>query len=233
MDLIEGNLSDPIRHWYYTHKFRVIHKSIQNQILTANQLIDVGAGSAIFSRELLKFSSKLKVVAIDTGYHLPVIVDNENRITYLQDGQGANAEIYLFNDVLEHVPNDVEMLKEYVYSAPLNSRFIITVPAFMSLWSGHDVYLKHFRRYRKPEINKVVQSSGLTVLKSQYLYIPLFPLAWIIRKLPNSQQVSSQMKDHGALVNKAMLVLLNFDFFFSKVSPFGVSIIVVAEKITN
>ena len=233
MDLIEGNLINPIKHWYYAHKFRMICKFIQNQITTASQLMDVGAGSALFSLELLKIMPKLKVTAVDTGYKLPKVLDTENRITYLQDCKGVEAEIYLFNDVLEHVPNDVEMLSEYVSSAPVSSKFVITVPAFMSLWSGHDVFLKHFRRYKRPEINRVIELSGLKVLKSQYLYAPLFPLAWMVRKLPQSQKVTSQMKDHGKTINNAMLFVLKLDLLLSKILPFGISIIVLAEKPKN
>lgn len=233
MDLLEGHLNDPIKHWYYSHKFRAIHNLIRDEISAANLLVDVGAGSALFSLELTKTSPKLKVIAVDVGYEFPEIVDAENRIKYVQDGQGVSAEIYLFNDVLEHVPNDVEMLSEYVASAPVNSKFVITVPAFMSLWSGHDVFLKHFRRYKRPEINQVIQLSGLEVLQSQYLYAPLFPLAWIVRKLPKSQGVKSQMKDHGITINNAMLFFLKLDFLLSKISPFGISIIVLAEKTRN
>jgi hypothetical protein len=230
MDLLEGNLVNPIKHWYYKHKFRVIHDLIRDEISTAKLLVDVGAGSALFSLELTKSSPKLKVIAVDTGYEHSKVVDVENRITYLQAGQGISADIYLFNDVLEHVPNDVEMLSEYVSSAPIGSKFLITVPAFMSLWSGHDVFLKHFRRYKRQEINKVIELSGLAVLKSQYLYAPLFPVAWIVRKLPKSQRVTSQMKDHGKTINTAMLLFLRLDQLFSKVMPFGISIIVLGEK---
>jgi 2-polyprenyl-3-methyl-5-hydroxy-6-metoxy-1,4-benzoquinol methylase len=230
MDLLEGNLVNPIKHWYYKHKFRVIHDLIRDEISTAKLLVDVGAGSALFSLELTKSSPKLEVIAVDTGYEHSKVVDVENRITYLQAGQGINADIYLFNDVLEHVPNDVEMLSEYVSSAPIGSKFLITVPAFMSLWSGHDVFLKHFRRYKRQEINKVIELSGLVVIKSQYLYAPLFPVAWIVRKLPKSQRVTSQMKDHGKTINAAMLLFLRLDQLFSKVMPFGISIIVLGEK---
>jgi hypothetical protein len=230
MDLLEGNLDNPIKHWYYKHKFRAIHDLIRDEISTAKLLVDVGAGSALFSLELTKSSPKLKVIAVDTGYEHSKVVDVENRITYLQAGHGISADIYLFNDVLEHVPNDVEMLSEYVSSAPIGSKFLITVPAFMSLWSGHDVFLKHFRRYKRQEINKVIELSGLAVLKSQYLYAPLFPVAWIVRKLPKSQRVTSQMKDHRKTINTAMLLFLRLDQLFSKVMPFGISIIVLGEK---
>ena len=232
MDLLESNLVDPLKHWYYEHKFRFIHRLVRCELSDANLLVDVGAGSAIFSLELIKFYPKLNVVAVDIGYELSKVADLKNRITYSQVGKGISAEIYLFNDVLEHVPNDVEVLSEYISSAPINSKFVITVPAFMSLWSGHDVFLKHYRRYRKREINRVIEASGLKVVKSQYLYVPLFPLAWIVRKLPKSQRIGSQMRDHGKMINTTMLVFLKLDQLFSKFSPFGISIITLAEKRT-
>ena len=230
MDLIEDALTDPISHWYYAHKFNYIKKYIGGELAKASQLVDVGAGSALFSLELMGSAPHLKVWAIDTGYSQSKRSDPDRRITYLKSGSDVSGEIYLFTDVLEHVPDDVEMLAEYVDLAPINSKFIITVPAFMSLWSGHDVFLRHFRRYRRKEIDLVAARSGLKVLKSQYLYSSLFPLAWIIRHLPNAKNETSQMKNNGKLVNTILLSILKLDLVFSKVLPFGISVIVLAEK---
>ena len=55
---------------------------------------------------------KNKVITLDVDYEFPEVVDSENRITCMQNGQGVSAEIYLFNVVRECVPNDVEMLSE-------------------------------------------------------------------------------------------------------------------------
>ena len=41
-------------------------------------------------------------------------------------------------DVLEHVADDLALLKEYVDKARPGTAFLITVPAFQFLWSGHD-----------------------------------------------------------------------------------------------
>jgi len=230
MDLTEGILGDPIKHWYYAHKARFINYLIHDELGVSNRLIDVGAGSAIFSLALLHTNPLLSVIAVDVNYKFQKIVDLDGRITFLRDGQGVSGDIYLFTDVLEHVSNDVETLSGYVNSASKGSKFVITVPAFMSLWSGHDVYLKHFRRYRKPEINHVIDLAGLKVVRSQYLFIPLFPLVWAIRKMPKRKQVGSQLKDHGRVVNKLILWLLNLDYLLSNYLPFGNSIIVLAEK---
>jgi hypothetical protein len=230
MDLIEGGLSNPAKHWYYAHKLRSIVRLVSEDLKQKSSIIDVGAGSALFSRALLKDHPNLTAVAIDTGYDFMEKLETESRIVYKNSSSGVSGDLYLFTDVLEHVPNDVLMLKDYVLNAPTGSKFVVTVPAFMSLWSGHDIFLKHYRRYKKSEINIVIESSGLRILKSQYLYGPLFPIAWILRKLPKSNQISSQMKNHGIIINKISLLILNLDFYFSKILPFGISIIILAEK---
>ena len=136
----------------------------------------------------------------------------------------------MFTDVLEHVVDDVRFLASYVTEAPENAKFVITVPAFMALWSGHDVFLKHFRRYRKIELEKVAKSSGLIILESRYLFVPLFPVAWLIRKLPRSKRSRSQLRSHGRFVNFTISQLLKMDGFLSKILPFGVSIIILGQK---
>lgn len=230
MDLIEGNLSNPIQHWYYSHKFKCIQNLVASDLSEARHIIDVGAGSALFSLEMLRIYPNLKVTAVDTGYENLILEDSLNRITYRNNGVGVSGDLYLLTDVLEHVADDVLLLREYVINAPIDSKFVITVPAFMSLWSGHDIFLKHFRRYRRDEIKFVTESAGLKILKAQYIYSNLFPLAWVSRRLPQAKNQVSQMKDHGKILNKIMIAVLRLDYFTSKILPFGVSIIVLAVK---
>lgn len=233
MDLIESGLANPIQHWYYWHKFRAILKLIADDLARSNYLVDVGAGSALFSLEILKNYSNLEVIAIDTGYKKDIEHIKTNRISFRRDGIGVVGDIYLFTDVLEHLPNDVKGLTEYVKLAPIGAKFVFTVPAFMSLFSGHDIYLKHYRRYRKKQLKFVLQSAGLCIKKSQYLYSLLFPLAWIMRKLPSSQDVVSQMKDHGVFINIFLRWILQIEHNLLSKVPFGISIIALAEKISD
>ena len=54
MDLIETGVKNPIHHWYYAHKFNFILKSALFKSKESISLVDIGAGSALFSKELLK-----------------------------------------------------------------------------------------------------------------------------------------------------------------------------------
>ena len=60
----------------------------------------------------------------------------------------------LLMDVIEHIEDDVGLVGEYVNKVAPGTQFIATVPAFMWLWSGHDVFLEHVRRYTLPRIEQ-------------------------------------------------------------------------------
>jgi hypothetical protein len=54
MDLIENSVRDPINHWYYQHKFWFVRHSKLWNPNGQNSLVDIGAGSALFSKELYR-----------------------------------------------------------------------------------------------------------------------------------------------------------------------------------
>jgi hypothetical protein len=88
-------------------------------------------------------------------------------------------------DVLEHLPDDKSMLLDIKKSCSGNNYFFITVPAFQSLWSGHDVYLEHFRRYRIATLRNVLSEAGFNTNITYYIYNSIFPLVWLVRKISN------------------------------------------------
>ena len=60
---------------------------------------------------------------------------------------GRGCRVILLMDVLEHVDDDVGLLRAYAEPARPGTRFIVSVPAFSWLWSAHDEFLEHRRRY--------------------------------------------------------------------------------------
>lgn len=228
MDLIEGGLKNPIRHWYYSHKYWFISSSSHFRKGSDNLLVDIGAGSALFSKELLRTNRVRRSIAVDTGY--PEDFDDPDlNLSYRQKIDFAGHTHFLLTDVLEHVQDDRTFLREIASHADKHSVFIITVPAHMNLWSGHDVYLKHYRRYTKNGLQALVKSAGLTVRKSRYTYSTLFPIALFQRKFFGSKSVNSQMKDNGFVVSSILRFLLFPDRWIS-ILPFGVSLYLEASK---
>ncbi len=94
----------------------------------------------------------------------------------------SDADLVLMMDVLEHVEDDVGLVCEYADKVAYGTRFIVTVPAFMWLWSGHDIFLAHFRRYTLAGIEDVLRAAGLTVDRGCYFYASLLPLVALARR---------------------------------------------------
>ena len=139
-------------------------------------------------------------------------------------------------DVREHVDDDVGLLNDYVMKVPRGARFLITVPAFQFLWSGHDVFLEHKRRYRLNQIEEVVGRAGLTVKQGAYYFGAVFPIVLAIRILNNVLQrgrykAQSQLSRHHPLVNGTLAAMSSAEMpFFPHNRLAGLSVFVLAEK---
>lgn len=229
MDLLENELSDPINHWYYRYKFTVIKKFMDSNP-QIRSVADIGAGSALFTKELLRRDMSLRVVAIDTGYKIEGTDLNFPNLEYRRSVKSLNVDLYIFTDVIEHVENDLKFIKSYSDLAKSGTFFVFTAPCFMSLWSGHDVFLKHYRRYTLNQMKHVIKKSGLEVIESKYLYSTIFPAVWIFRKMSRNRKVRSQMREINFFTNSLLHVIMKIDYFVASKAKFGISGVIIAKK---
>ncbi len=84
-------------------------------------------------------------------------------------------------DVLEHLEDERPALAEVRRLLAPGGRFLFTVPAFMQLWSGHDVALHHHRRYRRGPLAELLTTAGFEVDHLSYYNAALFPAVAAIR----------------------------------------------------
>lgn len=184
---------DPATHWYYQSK-KIPLLNFIRKITGSNQklnLIDIGAGSGFFSEEVNTcFPETIQQsILVDTAYTLSEIEGSRKGKMKKQHHlpEQLHNSLVLLMDVLEHLPDDLLMLKNIRQNAMpgIDNYFFITVPAFQSIWSGHDVYLEHYRRYTKTSLLKVLNEAGYKTNKIYYLYGSLFPLVFLKRKLGN------------------------------------------------
>ena len=231
MDLKEISSVNPDKHWYYLAKSYAVNRKFTEYSLNAKVIGDIGAGDGFFIKNLPINKVNYSLYCIDTGY-----LKNEfsNDITYLREYNEIDLEALLFIDVLEHVQNDVALLEEYVNKSKNGSYFYITVPAFQSLWSGHDIFLEHVKRYTLKEVVDTVEKAGLSVVSAQYIFSFIFPLVWLKRKLKFKKEiiVKSQLKEVGWILNYGLRLLcfLEHRFFVNKL--FGLSCLVIGKNET-
>src|SRR5215471_18225599 len=153
MDLKELELlgADQDTHWYYVSKWRALRQAVGRR--PPQRVLDIGAGSGFFARMLLREAHAASAVCVDPGYSQDWSeVHFGKSIEFKRDGTGEDADLVLMMDVLEHVDDDVALLRQFVIPARPGTRFVISVPAFQWLWSPHDEFLGHRRRYTLPAL---------------------------------------------------------------------------------
>lgn len=228
MDLKEVALVDPISHWYYQSKLFALVRAVRKFSPDWASLIDVGAGSGFFSRSIADFEKGQQVICVDPNYEEEKSEEAGN-LKFVKDPPVIGGDIYLFMDVLEHVANDVELLTRYTSNARPGAKVFITVPAFMSMWSAHDEYLEHFRRYRLSEIVDVASRAGLRIVHKRYLFGLIFPAAWLIRRFTGLGKRKSDLSAMNKYVNVVLRSIVKTEHRFWWNPIFGVSAFVVAE----
>jgi hypothetical protein len=222
MDLIEDNNSfKPESHWYYQEKFRHIYQSLINFAPNFSKLCDVGAGTAPFSKQLAVIFPDKNFIAVDKYYSDVMIGKGVEGITHQR--YVTPADVYLLTDVLEHIEKPKQVLEEIVGKSHKGALLIISVPAHMILWSGHDVFLKHYRRYTRKSLLTEIKWLDYELLEIKYIFNTLFIPVLMFRTITR-KRIASNMKQHNSLMQAIFRIVLRFDAVFGNKFPFGLSV---------
>ena len=212
-------------HWYYRSKARALERMLPagfNRIA-----MDVGAGSGYFSQHLAKRGLIDEAICIDPGYPADhdEKIDNAT-IAYRKTPKASDAGVAIFMDVLEHVEDDAGLLSSYRDFLPPTATSIITVPAFKFMWSGHDVFLEHHRRYTVQSLTETIERAGYRPIRVHYFYGMVFPAALAMRLLsPDRMEIKSHLQTHSNVVNSALYAASLFELPFMKWNRlFGLSV---------
>lgn len=207
MDLKEEELlgSAVDQHWYYVSKGIALRSLVKDgEVLES---LDIGAGSGVFSRLLLDEGVAGSALCVDPGYAEERSESHRGKeIRFARSLETVDQRLILMMDVLEHVDDDVALLRQYTETMPADGRVVITVPAFQFLWSGHDVFLEHHRRYTRRKLEQVVADAGLEVLDSRYFFGLLFPVAAVVRLVERWRLRNRQIEARSSLTKQSPFV---------------------------
>ena len=160
-----------------------------------------------------------------------------DRISFRKSVSEVDAELVLMIDVLEHVDDDRGLIAQYAAMAPSGARFLLTVPAFNFLWSSHDEFLEHRRRYTLDELKAVVTAAGLDVIDTRYFFGMIFPAVAALRMASRALQgdkpaTQSGLKAAPQWLNDALVALHDLEraALFPVNRLAGVTAFCLAEK---
>ena len=186
------------QHWYYVAKGNALLQFLQGY--RAREALDIGAGSGYFSRKLLAAGLCERATCVDTAYRSErTEVHCDKPIAFLRSTDLVTQDLILMMDVIEHVDDDVALIRAYTDRMPESAMLLVTVPAFQFLWSGHDVFLGHRRRYTLASLHQAMDKAGLEVIRSRYFFSILLPAVCALRLWGRLKLASADYKPQSDL----------------------------------
>ena len=233
-------------HWWFVVRQKIILQFLKKY---TNQkplrILNIGAAGGASTQWLAALG---QVVSIETD---PFFIDHlkEQKI----DVVDSPVELMPFDknsfdlvcafDVIEHVKDDSDAMKEMTRVCKPGGMICITVPAFKMLWSDHDVVNAHYRRYTKASLQFLgVAFPAIKKMEISYFNSLLFLPILVARKVSNllskdkkniqsdftRYKISGPFNKLCKMIFATEIPLLRFIHF-----PFGVSLIAAWEKIST
>jgi 2-polyprenyl-3-methyl-5-hydroxy-6-metoxy-1,4-benzoquinol methylase len=162
------------RHWWWRSRERAILQVIRKHsgINSRERILDVGCGDGLFFDRLAEFGEVEGVEPDETqiGPHSPY----RSRIQIGALGPAFRTDrrysLVLLLDVLEHIENPQEALRQVNSFLEPAGALLLTVPAFNSLWTDHDTINHHRIRYRRASLHPLLKAAGFEVVEDEYWY---------------------------------------------------------------
>lgn len=232
-------------YWWFKAKRHLLIKTVAGLAKDLGNdawLLDGGCGTGTNLKELQELMSSVGVekyfeaLKFCSARNLKNLLNAE--LEHLPFKEGT-FDIVLAMDVLDHVDNDTKVLEEISRVSKRDAILIVHVPAFMFLWSDHDVAVNHKRRYVAGELVERLEKSNFKVKSITYRLCCFFILGILKKYLIKAKKlIKKDLKPQtyrpkvGKLVNKILYTIIWVEDYLSNFIrlPFGLSIFCIAEK---
>lgn len=225
-------------HWWYVARRNLIGDALGGRLSAGTTALDVGTGTGEFCDTLwgmgasAVLGTELNTDALVTAAaaHRPVVRALAEALPVADGAVGVLTSL----DVVEHLDDDLAALVEYRRVCAPGARVVLSVPAYMSLWSQHDERVAHRRRYRRAQLCDVVTAAGFTVERATYFFSFLVPPAWLVRRTPLGRvlpDTDEEASSTGGVLDRILagLAALERRWLRRWDLPVGLSILVVAR----
>ena len=143
-----------------------------------SRVLDVGAGDGYVARELVAaMPHGGEVVCFDTHYseqhldELTLELGATSRIHFTRESPDGVFDVILLLDVIEHVGDDRAFLEGLLRDRlRQGGTALLSVPAWPALYTRHDLFLGHYRRYRPAELHRLLAQVGLRRVRDGGLF---------------------------------------------------------------
>lgn len=206
--------------------FKLASKYLRGDIL------EIGSGIGTFTKDLVSLGNvwsiepdplNLKKTKILIGKKAKVGYGDIEKGKYFFKDKKFDSAICL--NVLEHIENDSEAIKNIHKLLKKNGKVFLLTPAFMGAYGEIDKSLGHYRRYRINNLCNLFEENNFEIVQHYYFNF-LGLVGWFVSgRILRRKYVDSKFV---GLFNVVSRITLPIERFIKL--PFGLSCIVVAQK---
>ncbi len=143
----------------------------------ATRIVELGAGHGTFTAQLAAIAPTTAVEPGPRAFaRLEARFGDHPRIDVVRgeasDLSEGQFDVAFLSNVLEHIEDDVEVLRQLGRSLRPGGRVVVFSPAFDLLYSRFDAMVGHYHRYRLPELRERFERAGLEVVEARYVNLP-------------------------------------------------------------
>jgi hypothetical protein len=192
MDLVEARargFEAAVRHPWEQARLSLVGRLLARHVTLKPEdlVLDIGCGDTFVVEALARAYPAVTFYAVDSAFTVELIEAFRARLTVPNVSLFASLEavpritpasVVLLMDVIEHVPDDVAFLRAICEGPYVDSqtRLLITVPSYQSLFCAHDRFLGHYRRYSGRTLRRLFKTVKLQAIEGGYLFASLLPV---------------------------------------------------------
>jgi SAM-dependent methyltransferase len=173
------------RHWWFAGRRRIVRAQLDRiELPFPAHVLDVGCGSG---RNLVDLARLGPVAGVELSEQAAAVATARGvadvRIGPVESLPWTDETFDLVTclDVLEHTPDDRLTLRELRRVTRSGGVLLLTVPAYPSLWSAHDVVSGHHRRYRARTLTTALTETGWSLARMTAFNTLLLAPAALVR----------------------------------------------------
>jgi SAM-dependent methyltransferase len=241
-------------HFWFRSRNRII-KARLNQLASEFpghlHLLEVGCGTGNVLRVLDEGFPGATVIGMDLFAEGLQFARHRTEAALVQGDMhrppfADSFEVIGLFDVLEHLPDDRQVLRDLGMMLKDGGALLITVPAHRRLWSYFDEASHHCRRYEPDELRQKLTEAGYEIEYFSQFMMSIFPIVWVGRHASalyhralgrrnegSAEQMATQELRLNPIANRALTRLLSLECRWlagGQTLPLGASLLAVARK---
>jgi SAM-dependent methyltransferase len=227
-------------HFWFRSRRRLAQWAIERSFTEMRSILEVGCGTGFLLGDLQSHAPTLTLAGCDILFEaLEYARSRLTGVSLFQADAGRlpvrrRFDVVMALDVIEHLDDDREALREMYRVVEPGGGLLLTVPQHQWLWSATDEFSRHRRRYDRADLLAKTRAAGFEILRCTSFFTTTLPMIALHRVLHGRRESAPVAEVRiSKAANAFAEAVLKPEWWLIKAGvslPIGSSLMVVARR---